>query len=720
MNDTTPNIDNQQRLATLQQLGLMDTEPELAFDRITLFATKLLRTPIALVSLVDAQRQFFKSSHGLPEPWVSCRETPLSHSFCQHVVAAAAPLLVEDARLHPLVATNPAIDELGFIAYAGVPLRTSDGQILGSFAVIDSTPRAWTADDVDILNNLASLVMTEIELRRDIIAHAHLEERLAIQYEITRSLVEAESLDQAAAAILRIIGETLQWQLGILWIIDPADNQLHVQEIWKKTAERMGEFEAASRSTHFERGVGIPGRIWANDAPIWIGNLLNDGYFPRLAAAAQAGLHSAFGIPVRANSGIVGIMEFFSAEIRAPKEDILSMVMALGNQIGQFIDRQRAQQELRNSEARKTAILESALDCIISIDHTGCITEFNPAAERTFGYRREAVIGQQMADLIVPAHMRGRHRQGLATYVATGEAHILGKRIELSAVRADGSEFPVELTVTRIPISGQPMFTGYIRDITEQKHIEQERADLLHREQAARADAERAVHTRDEFLSIASHELKTPITSLLGYTQLLQRRLGSDENIDTRAVRALHVIQEQSQRLARLVDQLLDISRIATGHFTLSLQALDLCLVVRGVVESVEPSLERHTIDFRCGSETVIITADELRLEQVVQNLVQNAIKYSPDGGVISIWLAREGDSVLLTISDQGIGIPEAAQPHLFQRFYRASNVDGSNISGFGIGLYVVQEIVQRHGGTIAIQSVEGLGSTFAIRLPLP
>jgi PAS domain S-box-containing protein len=117
--------------------------------------------------------------------------------------------------------------------------------------------------------------------------------------------------------------------------------------------------------------------------------------------------------------------------------------------------------------------VDSALDCIVTIDHEGCITEFNPAAEHTFGYRRDEVLGKHLADVIIPPSLREKHRQGFARYLATGEARVLGKRIEMTAVRADGSEFPVELAITRIPLEGPPSFTGYLRDITERKHAEQ-------------------------------------------------------------------------------------------------------------------------------------------------------------------------------------------------------------------------------------------------------
>lgn len=158
-------VEDEERLATLRRLALLDTPAEEAFDRLTQLASKIIDAPVALVSLVDRDRQFFKSHVGLAEPWASQRETPLSHSFCQHAVASGEPLVVEDAREDPLLRENLAIPDLGVIAYAGIPLITDAGHALGSFCVIDSEPRKWTADELETLRDLAAGVMSEIELR---------------------------------------------------------------------------------------------------------------------------------------------------------------------------------------------------------------------------------------------------------------------------------------------------------------------------------------------------------------------------------------------------------------------------------------------------------------------------------------------------------------------------------------------------------------------------
>jgi signal transduction histidine kinase len=231
-------------------------------------------------------------------------------------------------------------------------------------------------------------------------------------------------------------------------------------------------------------------------------------------------------------------------------------------------------------------------------------------------------------------------------------------------------------------------------------------------------DAQAAIRTRDDFLSIAAHELKTPVTGMVGYSQLLQRRVEQEAMLNARDRQALRVIGEQAKRLSALVGTLLDVSRIETGHFTLDCQPVDLCALVQQVLEEIQPTLEQHTLTYTGPDVSLRIDGDAMRLEQVLQNLVQNAIKYSPDGSPIMVRVERQGDQATIAVSDRGIGIPPDAQAHLFERFFRAPNVGRSSI-GVGIGLYVVKQIVDRHNGTIDVESAEGLGSTFTVRLPL-
>lgn len=256
-------------------------------------------------------------------------------------------------------------------------------------------------------------------------------------------------------------------------------------------------------------------------------------------------------------------------------------------------------------------------------------------------------------------------------------------------------------------------------EVRERERAEQEREAMLVREQAARADAEAAVRLRDQFLSIASHELKTPLTALFGNIQLLQRRVDRGDGMDERGKRHLQVIAEQTTRLSRLIEALLDISRIQTGQLIIDTKEFDLSRLAQRVVQESQPTFEEHSLQVIDASGPLLIRGDELRLEQVIQNLIQNAVKYSPSGGQISIWTGEREHHACVAVSDQGIGIPPNAIPHVFDRFYRADNVSTQHIGGMGIGLYVVREIVNLHGGRVSVTSEEGVGSTFTVHFPI-
>ena len=246
----------------------------------------------------------------------------------------------------------------------------------------------------------------------------------------------------------------------------------------------------------------------------------------------------------------------------------------------------------------------------------------------------------------------------------------------------------------------------------------QERQELLEREQAARADAEMAVRLREQFLAIASHELKTPLTALSGYAQIFQLRAQRAGTLSERDSESLEHILTQADRLHRMINALLDVSRIEQGRLGLERSMLDLCALVHQTVAEIQKMNSEQHFDVQSPDTPLWITGDALRLEQVLYNLLGNAIKYSPHGGPTTVSITTQDNIVRVAVRDEGIGIPAHDLPHLFERFYRASNVSADNISGVGIGLYVVQEIVRLHGGTVTVESQEGRGSTFTICLP--
>src|SRR3954465_16041069 len=322
---------------------------------------------------------------------------------------------------------------------------------------------------------------------------------LRAEHAVAARLADAADLRTSYPEVLRAIAETLGWEVAAAWEKDP-DEPLSLRRVafWHSRAMPAARVGALYAAATIPIGHGLPGRVWQSGTPAWIVDVTVDPDFPRAEAARSAGLHSAFCFPVVSAEELAGVMEFFTPEPRMPDDHLLETMASLGRQIGQFIERADAGASMHDSEARMRAILEAALDCVVTMDEHGCVVEFNPAAERTFGYAREDVLGLEMAELIVPPDLRESHRRGLQRYLDTGSAVVLNRRIEIVGMRSDGVEFPVELAITRIQVPGAPMFTGYLRDITERKRTEQElrasRARIVEAADTERRRIERNLH----------------------------------------------------------------------------------------------------------------------------------------------------------------------------------------------------------------------------------
>lgn len=314
---------------------------------------------------------------------------------------------------------------------------------------------------------------------------------MLVQFAISRALAESETVDEALTAVLAELVRELGWRFGAFWSVEDTEQQLRCRAVWSTGS--YPQFRRVTQGTALGYGEGIPGRAWAGRAPLWLRDVSDDDSLPRQHIARKEGLRAVFAFPVStfaprqasaaaeadAREKIVrGVIELYSDHVEPPDEQMLHAAQGIGFQLGTFLESRRALDAERTARVRNAAVVDIALDCIITIDHEGRILEWNPAAERTFGRARSEVLGHQMAETIVPPKYRNAHYAGFSRHLETGESHILGRRIEIEGMRADGSLFPCELAITRVPVAGPPVFTAYLRDVTERRRLES-RQDLL-------------------------------------------------------------------------------------------------------------------------------------------------------------------------------------------------------------------------------------------------
>lgn len=361
------------------------------------------------------------------------------------------------------------------------------------------------------------------------------------------------------------------------------------------------------------------------------------------------------------------------------------------------------------------AIIESADDAIISKTLDGTLTSWNKAAERIFGYTAEETVGNSVL-MLIPEHLQDEEKMILSRIRA-------GDRVEhYQTVRRtkDGHLIDVSLTVSPIKDDEGKVIgaSKILRDITLSKQIEEERNALLSREKEAREQAELASRAKDEFLGLLSHELRTPLNSILGWTRIL-----STHNLDeAAAAQALETIDRNAKLQARLIDDMLDVSRIISGKLRLDAQPVDLTSVINSAVETLRPAAEAKkirmyvTLDFGTGH----VLGDPVRLQQVVWNLISNAVKFVPREGSVRVSLRRVNSHFEIQISDSGPGIDDEFLPHVFERFRQADSTPNKRYAGLGLGLSIVRHLVELHGGMVsAANNPDGGGAVFTVLLPV-
>lgn len=303
---------------------------------------------------------------------------------------------------------------------------------------------------------------------------------LRSQRELAARLIESGSLGDVAPRFLSTLGELLRWEAGGLWEVREDAAGLSFLSGWSIPEVDAEPLWEASRDAAFAPGKGLPGRAWETGEIVWAPDFSENPDYPRGPISGEVGLTAAMAIPIPIGppEGVLAVAEFHTRSFDTHSDELMALLATFGDQLASFIERRRAESRVEAGEGFKAAMLAGAMDCIIGMDDQGAVLEFNEAAERLFGYRREEVIGRDLAELIIPEELRERHREGLRRYLETGEGTVIDRRVELPAKRSDGTLISVELTVTRMRGAGPPVFTGFVRDLSDRAEAERVRRHL--------------------------------------------------------------------------------------------------------------------------------------------------------------------------------------------------------------------------------------------------
>lgn len=731
-------------------------------------------------------------------------------------------------------------EAIGIRALIACPL-IKDGQLRAMMAVHQIAARDWTEADVALVEEVVERCWSHIERAR---AEKETMERSrlsTLRADIAGQLDLAKPIAETLQGCCECVVQHLDAAFARIWTVDRAENVLLLQA-------------SAGIYTHLDGPHGrVPvgqfkiGRIAESRQPHLTNDVQNDPQVSDQDWARRESMRAFAGYPLLVEGKILGVLAVFS---RHPlSEAALSDLAPISDAIAQQIQRKYAETALQSSENLKTAILATSLDGFIVMDHEGRVLDWNPAAEAIVGYTRAEAIGQLLGDLIVPEALRERHRQGLKRYVETREVHILGRRLELPAIRRDGSEFPSEVSITHILGTEPPLFAGYLRDISSRKADEAaliaatERAEadaralaegaerfhllsevvalqvwtagpdggldfvnsevisylggdpdkdilgeawthyvhpddlaaaarlwqqslsegspyaaemrlrrtdgeyhwFLVRAEALKGDAgevtkwfgtntdindlklaqaetERASRAKDDFMAVLSHELRTPLTPVL----MAAASLREDERLPPDVRSQLAMMERNIGLEARLIDDLLDITRIAKGKLPLRPQLCDAHSLISLAIEIVrdEALSKGISLNQNFDAECSGLHADPSRFQQVIWNLLRNAVKFTPPSGSIAIQTrdgtGEDGKPILsIEVCDSGIGIDAEAIDRIFQPFEQVGLTGDHRFGGIGLGLAIARAIVDLHGGTIRAES-DGpdLGSRFIVELP--
>ncbi|WP_083972361.1 sensor histidine kinase [Actinoplanes awajinensis] len=837
------------RMEILHATGLLDAGPVAALDRLTRLARRLVGASVAAVSLVGDEWQRSVSAHGTGGALEGERTTPLSHSYCRYVVQDDAPLIVADARLDPRLRDSPAIEAHQAVAYAGFPLRSPDGAVLGAFCVVDSERRDWTADELSTVSDLAGAAESEISLRlayarelataerdrqhqlvddqnaflqtvldsleagvaacdsaggltlfnramrelvgdppdglvgrerarhyqiytpdgRELIDELPLTRALAgetvrgqqllikqpagwrrlvsnarpietaaghrlgavvavhditeayraeqlrrARHAVAQVLSEATNATAAAVQAVAAITDSLGWAHGEYWKVTP--DRKHIE---RHSAHFSGDHATLTgdRPLSYVLGEGLPGLVWSRNGEVW----WNTGTTPDDLVASgralpEAGIRVAVGVPVRSGRRTLGVLAFYTDQDLPYDSDTVGMLDAVAAHLGRFVERRWAEDmSLMLAEARRSfnRVVEQVDDYVWTVEAVAGepvrLVYGSPNVTAVLGHGAPVTSGPPMTDRIHPddAGILARFRSDLA---GGGQAEM-----ECRIIGYDGQSRWIWTRAKARSENDRRFVDGISTNVDDRRELAEQRELLLEEERRQVEQLRELDRMKDELAALVIHELRNPVGVIRGFSEMLV----DSTSLTGAERRHATVIERTTLHLQTLVDDLLDLARLNAGHLTIDSRPIAAARLLREVLETHTPSavVKRLRLVDRVTDE-LTVHADGGRLRQALDNLLSNAIKYTPDGGVVTVAARQDGDRIVIEVSDTGIGIPAEQYPHLFSRFFRASNATEAGIKGTGLGLAVTKAIVDGHGGAISAGPGADGGTTFAIWLP--